>query len=371
MVVHRGARGNEREVEFALESLLDDLHVEKPEEAHAEAKAQGHGGLGLPGEGRVVDVELVQGVAEVLVVLVVHGEEAREDHGLGLAVARQGLCRGALGQGEGVTHAHRVGVLEARDHVADLAHAQLVDGLLGGALDAHAVDQEVDAGLHHEQRLALADGAVKDAHRGDDASVLVKVGVQDEGLERRVRVTLGGRDQEDDGLQEVVDALARLAGDAHGVVCRDGKVLLDLLLDLVGVGARKVDLVDGRDDVQVGIHGQVGIGDRLGLHALGGVHDKDRALARGQGPRDLVGEVDVSRGVDEVELVGLAVIGVIHHPHGIRLDRDAALALDVHGVQELGLHVPLLHRMGEFEDAVRDGRLAVVDVRNDREVADM
>ena len=137
------------------------------------------------------------------------------------------------------------------------------------------------------------------------------------------------------------------------------------------MGTRKVDLVDGRDDVQVGVHGQVGVGDRLGLHALGGVHDKDRALARGQGPRDLVGEVDVSRGVDEVELVGLAVIGVIHHPHGVRLDRDAALALDVHGVQELGLHVPLLHRMGELEDAVRDGRLAVVDVRNNREVADM
>ena len=70
-----------------------------------------------------------------------------------------------------------------------------------------------------------------------------------------------------------------------------------------------------------------------------------------------------------------AIVFLVSPPEGdanrVRLDGDAALALDVHRVEQLGLHVALLHRVGELEDAVRDRRLAVVDVRNDREVADM
>ena len=57
---------------------------------------------------------------------------------------------------------------------------------------------------------------------------------------------------------------------------------------------------------------------------------------------DLVGEVHVARGVDQVELICLAIVCVVGDAHGVGLDGDAAFALDVHGVQELGLHVALL-----------------------------
>ena len=110
---------------------------------------------GAPRERGVVHAQLLQGVAQVLVVLVVHGEDAGVDHRLGLAVARQGLRAAAVAPGEGVAHAHGLGVLEARDNEADLAHAQLVDELLGRALDAHAVGEEVHAGAHHRELVAL------------------------------------------------------------------------------------------------------------------------------------------------------------------------------------------------------------------------
>jgi hypothetical protein len=45
--------------------------------------------------------------------------------------------------------------------------------------------------------------------------------------------------------------------------------------------------------VQVGVGGQVEVGQRLRLDALGGVDDEHGALAGGQRARDLVGEVDV------------------------------------------------------------------------------
>ena len=71
------------------------------------------------------------------------------------------------------------------------------------------------------------------------------------------------------------------------------------------------------------------------------------------------------RRIDQIELIRLAIVGVIGHANGIGLDRDAALALDIHGVEQLRLHVAFVDCMGEFEDTVTDRGLAMVDVRND------
>ena len=105
-----------------------------------------------------------------------------------------------------------------------------------------------------------------------------------------------------------------------------------------GCAAGKVDLVEHGNDRHVILHGQVEVRQRLGLDALGGVHQQDRAFAGGQGTRNLVGEVHVPGGVDHVQCVGLA-IDLPRHAHGLGLDGDAAFALDVHAVQVLGLHV--------------------------------
>ena len=78
-------------------------------------------------------------------------------------------------------------------------------------------------------------------------------------------------------------------------------------------------------------------------------------------------------GVDHVERVGArdAVVALDGpgHAHGLGLDGDAALALDVHAVQVLGAHVAGLDDAGGLEHAVGQGGLAVVDVRDDAEVA--
>ena len=168
-----------------------------------------------------------------------------------------------------------------------------------------------------------------------------------------------------------MDALSGLARDEHAVLRGNGELVLDLGLDLLGMGRREVDLVDRGDDVQVGVHGEACVRDGLRLDPLRGVHHEDGPLAGGERARDLVGEVHVTRRVDEVELVGPPVVRLVHDADGIGLDGDPALPLDVHGVEHLGGEVPLLDRVGELEDAVRDGRLAVVDVSDDREVADM
>ena len=66
----------------------------------------------------------------------------------------------------------------------------------------------------------------------------------------------------------------------------------------------------------------------------------------------------------------IAVVGAVVEPDGVGFDGDAALALQVHGVEDLLHHFALRERAGDFEQPVGQRRLAVVDVRNDREIAD-
>src|SRR5205823_12306082 len=104
---------------------------------------------------------------------------------------------------------------------------------------------------------------------------------------------------------------------------------------------------------------------------LRGVDDQQRTLAGRERARDLVGEVDVARRVDQMQLIGLPVGSAVEDPHSLRLDRDAALALELHRIEHLCSHLASGHRVRELEDAIGKRGLAVVDVRDDRKVADL
>ena len=172
------------------------------------------------------------------------------------------------------------------------------------------------------------------------------------------------------GVEQFRHPLPGLGRDAQHVAGGAADDAGQLLRVQVGLGGRQVDLVQHRDQVQVGLEGQVQVGQGLGLDALGRVDQQDGALARGQRPGHLVGEVHVARGVDQVEHVRPAVRAGPGQPDGLALDRDAPLALDVHPVQVLGPHLAVGHHAGELQHAVRESGLAVVDVRDDAEVPD-
>ena len=185
-----------------------------------------------------------------------------------------------------------------------------------------------------------------------------------------LRVALGRRQALDDGFEHGFDVEAGLGRDADGVGGVDADHVLDLLLDAVGVGGRQVDLVEDGQDLEIVVERLIDVGERLRLDALGGVDHQDRALAGGERARHLVGEVDVAGRVHQVELIGLAVLGLVVEAHGLRLDGDAALALDVHRVEDLLLHLAVGDVAAQLDQPVGQGRLAVVDVGDDREIAD-
>lgn len=172
-----------------------------------------------------------------------------------------------------------------------------------------------------------------------------------------------------DGLQDLLDADPLLGGAEDGQLRVQVQFPVHLLLDPFDVGGGQIDLVDHRDDGEVVLHGQVEIGHGLGLHPLGGVHQEQHPLAGGQGPGDLVREIDVARGVDEVEFVFPAVPGGVGQADGVALDGDAPLPFQVHGVQDLVAKLALLNHAGPLDETVRQGGLAVVDMGDDAEVA--
>ncbi len=227
---------------------------------------------------------------------------------------------------------------------------------------------------HHDDLLARVEVAVDDADVGDDAAVGVVDGVEDHRPGGGVGVTGRGRDLRDDRVEQRLDALTGLARHAQAVLGLAADELGELLGILLRLGGRQVDLVEHGDDRQLVLHGQVEVGQGLRLDALGGVDEQHGALARGERARHLVGEVDVARGVDHVEAVGRGVTrGVLdrpRHAHGLALDRDAALALDVHAVEVLRAHRAGVDDPRLLEHPVGQRRLAVVDVGDDAEVAD-
>ena len=141
--------------------------------------------------------------------------------------------------------------------------------------------------------------------------------------------------------------------------------VVDLVQDLGGAGVAAVDLVDDDDRRQPRLERLAQDVARLGKGALRGVHEEEHAVDHLERALHLAPEVTVPGRVDDVDLgVPVAHRGVLGQ------DRDAALALEV-----VRVHHPIRHLLVGPEGAalpehgVDEGRLAVVDVGDDRDVA--
>ncbi len=367
-----GDRGNEVQVVFPFQPLLDDLQVQKAQEAAAEAEAESSGGLRFKGQRRVVELQFFQRFLQVFIVGSVGGIDAAEHHGVDLAVTGQGFFCRAVGQGDRIAHTGLGDGLDGGRDIADFPGAQAPGGFEGtGPHVAGLHDGELGPGGHHAHGVSRFDGALHEADIDDDAPVAVVDRVEDEGLQRCLGVSLRGRDIADNVLEDGFDVLAGLGGNARRLFTGQSDDVFHFCADPVGVGGGQVDFIDDRADLEVVVQGKICVAEGLGLYALGGVHDEDRTLAGRQGPGDFVVEVHVARRVDEVQVVDLSVIGFICELDGPGFDGDAALPLNVHVVEELLLHLPFGDGLCELQHAVGQGGLPVVDMGNDGEVADL
>ena len=87
---------NQIQTVFALEPFLHDFHVQHAEESRNETEAQRLGGFRLEVQRGVVEVQLGQGVPEILVVVRADRKQAGKDARLHLLETRAAALRTAV-----------------------------------------------------------------------------------------------------------------------------------------------------------------------------------------------------------------------------------------------------------------------------------
>ena len=284
-------------------------------------------------------MQFFESVLQVVIVGAVHRVQAAVNHRRHAAIAGQRLGRGIFRRRHGVADAHVADVFQAAGDEADVARRELRHFHRRGLEAADVRDLEDFARRHHAKLHAFFDEAVHQPDMGDDALVRVEIRIEDQRAERFFFFAGGGGNPLDNRFQYIVHAEPGLRRRQHRVrrVKADG--VLNFLFHLFRVGAGKIDFVDDGNNFKVVLQCHIDICQRLRFHALRRVHHEQRALAGGEASRHLVGEIHMARRVDKVQFVGFAVLRFIGQAHGLRLDGDAALALQLHRVEHLLLHL--------------------------------
>ncbi len=269
---------------------------------------------------------------------------------------------------------------------------QVVDHRVEQRMDALVAERRAREHGHHlhgdrrlaDRRLELGLGevlAVEIRHRDR----VVEIGERLDHLIARIGGDLGelGRNLGDVGhvgdLAREHDRLHRHEVDAAGerVFGSDRQLhrhrvraesLADVCDDRRERRADPIELVDEREPRHAELVGLVPDRLRLGLDARDAAEHHDRAVEHAQRALDLDREVDVTRRIDQVDLVLLPL-----ERGGGGGDRDPALPLLLHPVH-LGLAVvdlaDLVDLAGVKQEPLRDRRLAGIDVGDHAQVAD-
>ena len=323
--------------------------MQQTEEAATEAEPEGDRALRLEAEAGVVEVKLLHRFAQGRVVDARDGVDAGEDEALGGLVARQRLRGGSGDGGDGVADLGIADALEACGHVTDVAGPQLRHRDELRPEETEFEEFRLGAGTHEPHDVVLAERPLGHPNVNDHALVDVVVRVEDETLNRPVRITLRRRDPGHERLEDLHHARAILGRCEQDLLARHRQDAFQLLDDHVHLRRRQVDLVDDRDDRQILLEREVDVGQRLGLDPLSRVHHEDRALARLERPADFVAEVDVSGRVDEIEPIHQAVVGRVLQADRPGLDRDALLFFEVHRIEDLTRHLTRVNRVRQLE----------------------
>ena len=119
------------------------------------------------------------------------------------------------------------------------------------------------------------------------------------------------------------------------------------------------------------IERQIYVGQRLRLNSLRSVNHQQCPITGSQTARYLIGKVDMTRGVNQIQHISFAILRHIVQANCLRLDRDAAFAFQLHLVEQLVLHLAGGNGAGNFDQAISQGRFAMVNMGDNRKVADV
>ena len=79
----------------------------------------------------------------------------------------------------------------------------------------------------------------------------------------------------------------------------------------------------------------------------------------------------MARGIDKVQFIGLAVVGPVIQRDTLGLDRNTALTLDIHGIEDLFIHLPRAQPAAVLDEAICQSGFTVIDMGNNRKITDV
>jgi hypothetical protein len=161
------------------------------------------------------------------------------------------------------------------------------------------------------------------------------MGIEDKRRQGGCGIALGGWNPLHHGLQNSVDARSFLRRALEVLFRVQPQLRIYLLNNPFHIRRGQINLVDDGDNFQVVFHGQIEIGQRLGLNSLGRVDEQQSAFAGCERPGNLVRKIHMAGCVDEVERVILTVLAMVRQRDGLTLDGYAALPFDIHVIENL------------------------------------
>ena len=195
------------------------------------------------------------------------------------------------------------------------------------------------AGCHHPEAHTLFYISIHQPYMSYNALIRIKIRVKNQRAKLLIIRTLRSRNIVHNAFQDFFYTFAGLCRCHYRRRYIQSYTVFYLLFHLLRFSARKIDLIDDWDYIEVIFHRHIYISDCLCLYALRGIYDKQCALTCSQRPGNLVVEVYVPRCVYKVQLIHLAVLCPVIKPYSLCLDRDTAFTLKVHIVQYLIFHL--------------------------------
>ncbi len=168
----------------------------------------------------------------------------------------------------GVTDLGVVHHLDAGDHKPDLPCTQCghSERMRGENPDlGHLV---IFAGLHQPDAVAFFQRSINDAHQGNNPLVSIVPAVEDQRLQRRLRISFGRWNLGDDIFKDFVNPDAVLGAGFHRIGGIQPDNLLNFFLNAPGVGSGQIDFIENRKNFEILIDRHIHVGQGLGFHPL-------------------------------------------------------------------------------------------------------
>ena len=215
----------------------------------------------------------------------------------------------------------------------------------------------------------IRDAAFHHAHENNRSAVRIKPGIKNQSLQR-ILGTAGGRGNAvNDGFEHIIHTKATFRADGKRVVRGNRENVFNLFFYEIDLRGGKINLVDDRKNREVVARSEKCVGNGLRFNTLRSVDDEQRAFASGERARNFVRKIHVARRIDQIQAIGIAIFGFVMEANAFRLDGDAALAFQVHGIENLRRHFALGEAARHFNQTIGKGGLAVIDMRDDAEIS--